>query len=141
MTGAGQHWVRVYDFATDEAKIATLQAASLQRARDIGLHPRPLVGGERWWQEVTSGRRPAHVVEGTIADVCWASMADYPEFTIDSPSEPPAARHRDGDLRRYVEGLALQVTYVEHDWKHSRFGRPLDRFGLGSSTRVVLEVL
>ncbi len=141
MTTSGQHWVRVYYFALDQPKIGALQAASLHRDRDIGLHPRPLVAGDGWWREIATGRRPTHVVEGTIAEVCWASMADFPKFTIDSPSEPRKARHRDGDLRRYAEGLAVQVSYVEHDWKHGLLGRRLDRFGLGSSTRIVLQVL
>jgi hypothetical protein len=127
------NWIVAYDFEQDDTQIAQLQEASLGDT-EFGLDPEPLVGAEEWWREIASGRRPTITVEGTIGDVYWGSMGDWPEVRIEMLSGESSTWTREGDGRRYVAGLAIRVVYVEHRWK-----RP-DRSLGGDMAEVVLRV-
>jgi hypothetical protein len=129
--------VSVYDFARDDQeRISQMQEASLSDRTDIGVVPNPLVGGPEWWEGIRTGERPQQVVEGQIADAYWASMGDWPELRIRSSDGSESTWTREGNSRRYVSGLAVRLTYVEHPWKKG-VG---ERSGLGAASKIVLSV-
>jgi hypothetical protein len=127
-------WVLVYDFASDEERIRHMQEASLSRP-DVGLSAVPLVGGKEWWDEIATGRRPTRRVEGTIAQVSWAGMGDWPEFRVRVGDGSQSTWTREGDVRRYVEGLGVRLIYVEHA---SKWGAAIA--GLGEASKIVLQI-
>jgi len=103
----------------------------------VGLKPDPhLVGSDEWWAGVASGETPRTVVNGTITRVFWASMGDWPMFTIASDGGDIADWTREGDHTLYVEGLAVQLTYVVQLFKDSvQLARLGDR-----TTRLVITI-
>ena len=125
----------VYELSADEEYVNQMQDASVNRP-DLGLVPDPLVGGPEWWNEIKSGGRPTHHVEGTIVSAYWAGMGDWPEFRIRAADGAESTWTRQGDVRRYVEGLRAQVEYVEHAWK--RGGEAA--MGLGDASKIVLRI-
>lgn len=139
MSALEDGWVCLYDFALDEARVKAMQEASLEKDSKFGLHPKPLVGSDFWWAEIASGRRLTCLFEGNIAGVVWGSMADYPEFSIAGARGGDRSWHRDGDLRRYVDGLGVRLSYVDHDWKRGRFGRGRDRPDSAEALRSCCE--
>jgi len=121
--------IRLYDFRDQHAKIAAMQLVS--QTGDGGLEPDPLVGSDDWWQRIADGSMPVVRLDGSITRVYWASMADWPEFEIRDASGEARSLTREGDARRYVEGLAVRVEYVEHPRKPSSHR-------LGTHSRVIL---
>lgn len=103
--------VRLYDLRDQPEHIAAMQTTSLSDS-DMGLVAEPLVGSDEWWEQIRTGDRPVHRLDGTITRAYWASMADWPEFEI-SVSTWTA----EGDRRRLVESLRVRIDYVEHPWK------------------------
>ena len=99
---------------------------------DGGLEPIPLVASDEWWTHIAEGAIPLVRLDGTITRVYWASMADWPEFEICDESGELSSWTREGDARRFVEGLSVRVEYVEHPWKPSNLG------GHGTHSRIVL---
>lgn len=94
-----------------------MQEASLYRS-DVGLEPDPyLVGSSEWWTAIDSGEIPRVIVTGTIARVWWGSMGDWPMFSIEQSGGDVADWTREGDYTRYVEGLAVRLTYVTQQFK------------------------
>lgn len=127
-----RNWVRLYSLADDAEGIAAMQRVSLSRDRSSGLARRPLVGSKRWWSQVRSDRRPLIELDGEILRVVWGGMADMPEFEIDVNGEVRSELCM-GDCRRYVAGLGVRYSYVEHAWKDP------DPF-LGESSEIAIEV-
>ncbi len=76
-----------------------------------------------------------HVAEGTITSVLWGSMGDWPEFRMTVASGEVMQWTREGDVTRYVEGLAVQVIYVVQRHK------PDAPILSGETAKVVLEVM
>jgi hypothetical protein len=128
-------WVVVYELERDEERLRHMQEASLERP-DVGLLPNPLVGGREWWDQIESGRRPTHRIEGTIEDVYWASMGDWPGFRIRAADGSESTWTREGEPRRYVEGLGVRLAYVEHPWKPE----VAETAGLGETSKIVLTI-
>ena len=108
--------VRLYDLRDQRDLIAAMQRTSLE-ASDMGLAPDPLVGSDRWWEQVGTDERPLHQVDGTITRAYWASMADWPEFEISDSEGARTTWTAEGDRRRLVPGLRARVEYVRHPWK------------------------
>lgn len=129
-------WTLVYDLAADKEHVRHVQDASLHRP-GFGFPPEPfLFGSPEWWREVETERIPRHWAEGVITDVYWASMADYPEFRMRSAAGAETTWTRKGDVRRYVEGLRVKVSFVELEWNKDGEGLP----ALGPSTEVELQM-
>jgi hypothetical protein len=122
--------VRLYDFRCQRELIAQMQEASLTRD-DVGLAPEPLVASPSWWHAIERGDLQRVCLDGTITGVWWGSMADWPEFEMRDSGGNISTWTREGDLRRFVEGLRVRVEFVEHPWKR------VDH-GLGTHSRVVL---
>lgn len=128
-------WVVVYEFQHDEERVRHMQEASLERP-DVGLSPNPLVGGREWWDQIESGQRPTHRIEGTIEDAQWASMGDWPEFRIRADDGSESTWTREGEPRRFVEGLGVRLAYVEHPWKPE----VAETAGLGETSKIVVSI-
>jgi hypothetical protein len=112
-----------------------MQAATLG-ATDFGVSPKPaLVGTPEWWQAIEHGQLPANPLEGTISNVYWGSMGDWPEFEVLVPDGTRSRWTREGDVSRYVEGLGVRLTFVLHPWKV-----PKDELGLGDASKIVLQI-
>jgi|GEM_PF-3920641 len=130
-------FVLLYDFAVEDDLIAQMQKVSLDSSSPFGLSPDPLVGSGEWWDEIGSDRRPIRWVEGVIDSVWWGSMADYPEFSIRADDGTVTTWTREGSSRRYVEGLRVRLSYVEHRWKDVRES---ERLGFEPEDKLVLQV-
>jgi hypothetical protein len=122
--------VRLYDFRCQQERIAQMQEASLSHD-DMGLAPDPLVASPAWWQAIERGELRRKRLDGAITKVRWGSMADWPEFEMRDSGGNVSTWTREGDLRRFVEGLRVRVEFVEHPWKHADHS-------LGTHSRVVL---
>jgi hypothetical protein len=59
-------------------------------------------------------------------------MGDWPEFELSGATATTWTR--EGDGRRYVEGLLARLNFVEHPWKTP--GKPL----LGDLSKIVLNI-
>ena len=102
---------------------------------DMGLSPLPaLIGSPEWWHATEDGTLPREHVSGTISQVYWGSMADYPECKVVSADGSKSTWHREGDHSRYVEGLHVDIAFVRHPWKSP------DQHGLGKTSRITLTV-
>jgi len=109
----------IYDLRADKAHVRAMQEATKKRP-DAGLAPDPaLVGSWRWWRAIDSGRFPSTTVEGRIVRVFWASMGDWPMFTLESADGTTSDWTREGDYTRYVEGLEVRLQYVRQRFKDS----------------------
>ncbi|MEY2422458.1 MAG: hypothetical protein QOI95_2525 [Acidimicrobiaceae bacterium] len=130
-------WFCVYDLSRDTAHIAQVQKAS-RESEEFGFPTRPaLFGSRKWWRLIERGELPSHTLEGTIADVYWASMADYAEFKLRAVDGTEHALARQGDIRRYVAGLGVRVRRVELERKPAQ----VEKF-LGERVRpVVLSII
>jgi hypothetical protein len=51
----------------------------------MGLAADPLVGSDDWWEQIRTGDRLVHRLDGTITRAYWASMADWQRSSIGSP--------------------------------------------------------
>jgi hypothetical protein len=111
---ASRDWIVVYDLRADEEQLEQMQKVSLDDESDGGLAPDPLVGGPEWWDEIEMGRRRTFRIEGTIERVYFGSMGDWPLFSIRALDGSVSEWTREGDARRYVEGLCVRLCYVEH---------------------------
>lgn len=100
--------IRLYDLRDQDDLITAMQETSLGDT-DLGLAPEPLVGSELWWEQVDTPVLPRTRLEGQIVKVLWGSMADYPEFELRDSSGDLSTWTREGDTRRYVEGLSARV--------------------------------
>jgi hypothetical protein len=107
----------VYDLRADKLRVRHMQEATKTRP-DVGLAPVPaLVGSWRWWRAINSGRFPSTTLEGTVDSVYWASMGDWPMFTLRTTAGETSDWTREGDHTRYVEGLAVRLQYVVQRYK------------------------
>ena len=107
----------VYRLRDDTGRIKSIQKTTLETA-DYGLVPEPaLLGSSGWWQAIDEGRLPLQTAQGTITRVFWGSMGDWPEFELTTPNGDVLGWTREGDIRRYVEGLQIQVAYVVQSYK------------------------
>jgi hypothetical protein len=131
------YWLVVYDFANDDEGIALMQETSLSDG-DMGLANDPLVGSDIWWQMIRAQQLESVTVQGTIDDVYWGSMGDWPEFSM-SAQGARSTWTREGDLRRYVESLAVELTYVEHPRKTGPDAAKA--LGMTEAATVVLRIL
>ena len=127
---------RLYDLRGDVARVSAMQEVSRRRS-DQGLSKKPhLVGSRSWWRAIERGRIPTNVVEGTISDVLWTGMGDYPEFEVTTSEGRKVGWTREGDSTRYVPGLQVRIASVEHPWKDpSQFSGIL-----GATSRIVLSI-
>lgn len=133
-------WTLVYDLAADAEHVRDVQEASLHRP-GYGFPPEPvLFGSPEWWREIETGRIPTRWVEGVIADVYWASMADWPEFRMRSADGAETTWTRMGDVRRYVEGLHVKVSYVELERKKDARTDVLSTLGPTSEVKLQMWV-
>lgn len=140
--GVGLHYApsvtleRVYDLRADLSRLSAMQEVSRRRTNQ-GLSTKPhLVGSPAWWRAIERGRIATNTVEGTISDVLWTGMGDYPEFEVTTTDEMRTRFTREGEPTRYVPGLAVRIASVEHPWKDpSQFAAIL-----GSTSRIVLSI-
>ncbi len=116
--------VQLYDFGAQPDLIAKMQETSLTRG-NMGLAPDPLVGSPGWWTAIERGQLKRVELTGVITRVWWGSMADWPEFETRASDGTLTTWTREGDARRYVDGLEVRITYVEHPWKKPQLGRTL----------------
>lgn len=83
----------MYDLRADKLRVRHMQEATKARP-DVGLAPVPaLVGSWRWWRAINSGRFPSTTLEGTVANVYWGSMGDWPMFTLRTTAGETSAGH------------------------------------------------
>jgi hypothetical protein len=130
----GAELVRVYDLRDQHELLSQMQETSLAPG-DGGLAPVPLVGSDDWWRAVEAGALAHRLIEGRITRVYWAGMADWPEFELQDAGGHRTTWTREGDVRRYVEGLAARVALVDHPWK-----TPDQTLGTHSRVTVALWV-
>jgi hypothetical protein len=137
-TLANKHSVRlitIYSFEQDQARIDTMQKASLGTTNfGVGLLP-ALVGSPEWWRATQDGLLARIIVSGTISRVYWGSMGDWPECEVTSDDGSKSTWTREGDISRYVEGLRAQIVYVLHPWK-----TPEQEQRLPGGSKIVLTV-
>lgn len=128
-------WVTLYDLAEDVARVQQMQKVALDESTDMGLSVRPaLVGSNDWRRRVDAGELPSQTLRGRISRVFWTGHGDYPEFEITEESGEKSSWTREGDISRYVEGLAVELRYVLHPWKVPGL------HGLGDSSRLVVSI-
>lgn len=130
--------VTVYDLRDDSETARLVQEATLNRP-GFGLQPIPaLFASPEWWSALGSPELPLLQVAGTISNVFWGSMGDWPEFRLRGPDGQESTWTRMGDATRYVEGLRAEVHYVIQRFKEDSFaaqrGEPLEH-------KVVVAVL
>jgi hypothetical protein len=94
-----------------------------------------LVGTPEWWRAIEDGRLPASEIQGTISNVYWGSMGDWPEFEVLAADGSKSRWTREGDVSRYVEGIRVRLTFVLHPWKV-----PKETHGLGEASKIVLRI-
>jgi hypothetical protein len=122
--------VKVYDLRDDSKYVRQVQEATLTRA-GFGLQPIPaLFGSPEWWSALDSAALPLHRVTGTISNVYWGSMGDWPEFKLRNDDGAETTWTRQGDHTRYVEGLRGEAHYVmqlfKEDFHSAQQGRSLE---------------
>lgn len=126
--------VTIYMLRDDTDRLHQMQKVSSDDTSSMGLSPEPaLVGTAEWWDLVEAGEFELRDMAGTIKDVRWGSMGDWPEFSVEAPTGEVESFTREGDHTRYVEGLKCRVRWVHHPWK-------VQQGTLGSHSRVVLEI-
>jgi hypothetical protein len=109
--------IRIYDLRDQHELIAQMQETSLTRD-DLGLAANPLVGSDEWWSIVEAGGLGHRIIEGEVTRSYWGGMADWPEFELTDDAGDRTTWTREGDARRYVEGLRARVEFVEHPWEN-----------------------
>lgn len=128
-------WVSLYELADDVARVQQMQKIALDESTEMGLSVRPaLVGSADWWRQVDAGELPSQTIRGRVSRVFWTGHGDYPEFEITTDSGEKSSWTREGDISRYVEGLAVELSYVLHPWKVPGL------HGLGDSSRLVVNI-
>jgi hypothetical protein len=126
--------IKIYSLDQDQARVEALQKASCG-ATNFGLSLSPaLVGTPEWWHATRDGSLVRGVVSGTLSDVYWGSMGDWPECEVTADDGSKSTWTREGDIARYVEGLRVQITFVLHPWKVP------NQHGLGGASKIVLTV-
>jgi hypothetical protein len=124
-------WLVVYDLTWDEEHLALLAKASAGPS-PFGIRPWPApAGSPEWLAAVERGDLPRGTTRGTVSQVFWGSMADWPEFTMVDETGAESTWTREGDPRRYVAGVAVEVDWVEVEHKA---GSTFDR------SKTVLQV-
>ncbi len=108
----------IYDLHNDPQRVQRMQH---QSRRGRGLRASPLVGSDEWWSAANQGDLEQREISSTVSWVGWGSMEDYPIFRVlvDKPRRSWARR---GDVRLYVEDLAVRITYVLHPWAQPQSG-------------------
>ena len=127
-------WIVVYDLREDGEHVRHMQEASLDDGPH-GLAVDPLVGSPEWWHQIADGSRPTTTYEGVVARAYWASMADWPEFSVRTDDGSEQSFTREGDGRRLAEGLRVRVDVVHHPWKTQE---QVDM--LGGESRLVVGI-
>lgn len=109
----GTAWHLVYDLARDAEQVKRIQHASLTKP-GFGFPVEPaLFGSSEWWRLIDRGVLHATEQEGVIRRVYWGSMGDWPEFAVATADGTEATWTREGDVRRYVEGMRARVRFLE----------------------------
>ena len=127
----------VYDLRDDQRRVAAIQENSRHRP-GFGFKPEPaLFGSRKWWKALDTPKLPVVTLTGTITEVYWASMGDWPECKVTSDDGETTTWTREGDISRYVRGLNIVVRYVFQSWKDDA---PIVITGMGGNTEVVIEV-
>src|SRR5215472_10695037 len=131
---AAMRFVTIYSFEQDQTRIDAMQKASLSTT-NFGVSPLPaLVGTPEWWRATQDGSLTRMIVSGTISQVYWGSMGDWPECEVVSDDGSKSTWTREGDIARYVQGLQVRIIYVLHPWKVP------DQYALGGASKIVLTV-
>jgi len=105
-------WVPLYRLKSDKKRIQDVQQATITTEK-FGIVPDPhLFASEEWWRAVEAGEKESFEIMGTIKDVFWGSMADWPMFSMIDDAGVETEWTRDGGVRRYVSGLRARVRYV-----------------------------
>jgi hypothetical protein len=123
----------VYDLSKESERIGQMRRVTLETEEGLAAEP-ALVGSPDWWAAVEGGRLQLTSVEGRIADVFWGSMADWPEFTLETDDGERSQWTREGDVTRYVEGLRVRLEYVLHPWKKTH------HLVLGPESKLTIRV-
>jgi hypothetical protein len=109
--------VNVYDLRENAKFVQDVQHATLT-SKESGILPEPaLFGTAEWWDAVADGRVESHTVTGSVSDVRWESMGDWPGWTFRSDDGAESRWTREGDHTRYVKGLAARISFVVVSWK------------------------
>jgi hypothetical protein len=127
---SGPTVVTVYDLREDSETARLIQEATLNRP-GFGLQPTPaLFASPDWWSALGTSPLPLQKAAGTISNVYWGSMGDWPELKLRSPDGEETTWTREGDPTRYVEGLRAEVHYVIQLFKEDSYsaqrGEPLE---------------
>jgi hypothetical protein len=125
--------VPIYLLRDDAERLHQMQASTTDDAT-MGLSPEPaLIGTPEWWHLVDAEQLEVEEIVGTISEVRWGSMGDWPEFSVVSTTGKKESFTREGDHTRYVEGLKCRVRWVRHPWK-------VEQGTLGTHCQIVLEI-
>ena len=128
----------VYYLRDDERRVAAIQETSRHRP-GFGFKAEPaLFGSRKWWKKLDTPKLPVVTLTGTISEVYWASMGDWPECKITSHDGETTTWTREGDISRYVAGLGIVVRYVIQQRKDDA---PLTFAGMGGDAKVVIAIL
>lgn len=126
--------VPIYLIRDDTERLRQMQKVSASDDTTMGLSPEPaLIGTPEWWDLVEAGQLEVEEIVGTIKDVRWGSMGDWPEFSVESATGERESFTREGDHTRYVEDLKCRVRWVLHPWK-------VEQGTLGTHSRIILEI-
>ncbi len=129
-------WVTVYDLRRDLTYLDLLEKASAGPG-PMGIVPEPApAGSPRWLAALDQDEMPTGEVHGLIQEVYWASMADYPEFTVVDGDGVKTTWARQGNIRLFVPGIAAAVAWVEVRFKpgaHKETSRLITRIDLEAS--------
>jgi hypothetical protein len=111
----------IYTFEADVDHWSAMQKLSLDDSRnDLGLSPTPyLVGSKSFWRALRTGALAVHTYSGVVASVYWASMGDYPEFSVKVNDGTDRRFAREGDIGAYYPNLQVCVETVKMPWKPS----------------------
>ena len=126
-----------YQLKADSSRIAAIQKATLT-TDDFGIEQtHGLVGSPEWWEQISSGRLPLHMLRGVIVDRFWGSMADWPEITVQSDDGETSHWTREVNVKEqdalYIPGQRIEIDYVLQHHRPKSFDK-------GGETKVVIEI-
>ena len=108
------HWTPLYRFSKAIDRIQRIQTATTT-TEEFGIVPDPhLFGSPEWWESIEKGEKKVFHLSGEITRIHTGGVGDWPEFEMIDDQGNYRTWAKEGDKRRYVEGLKIRIQYVEY---------------------------
>ncbi|HKC96332.1 MAG TPA: hypothetical protein VKB81_20155 [Nitrospira sp.] len=105
-----------YQLKRDLDSLSKVQKATLS-TDEFGIEQtHGLFGSSEWWEQISSGRLPLHMLCGEIIERFWSGMADWPEIRIRSDDGQISEWTRKVNVKEqgalYIPGQRIEIDYV-----------------------------